>query len=523
MLTIQPSFLQKNMAALKKDWFKIKSYSHIGLKYDFTDRAWIERYVRNPKKIEKHSFLPFIHRKLTVRKFRKEVAHDGTRSKLRKPDKKDREIFYSSHLDSHVYGYYARIISRAYEKALHAFGIQDCVTAYRSIRFSSENESRNKCNIDFANDVFIHIKDSAPRYRVAITFDIKSFFDNLNHKILKQAWRDILQSGKDLPLDHYNVFRNITKFSYIREDEIFDMFKNKILVEREPEIVKTKKIAHKKYLINQRAVAYCNNSDIINIRSSKLIKSNKYYLDSERKKILRTKGIPQGSPISAILANVYMLEFDKSVHHFLKTIGGFYRRYSDDMIVVCDLQHEKEVIDYFERTIDKYCLEIQKGKTQIFHFSYSSTEGRYYCFEKNVRTKKLLNNTTFEYLGFQFDGRFILLKNASLAGFYRKMKRSIARSTFYAYHNKTKSKGQFFKNRLYKRFTHLGSKRRRVYVRKDGHSNQFILSNRYDWGNYLTYTKMASRIMSENKIKNQIKRHWSIFQNLLKHAEGLAL
>jgi Reverse transcriptase (RNA-dependent DNA polymerase). len=46
------------------------------------------------------------------------------------------------------------------------------------------------------------------------------------------------------------------------------------------------------------------------------------------------KGIPQGTSISAVLANVYMIDFDKKVCALLKNLGGMYRRYSDDFIIV---------------------------------------------------------------------------------------------------------------------------------------------------------------------------------------------
>lgn len=45
-------------------------------------------------------------------------------------------------------------------------------------------------------------------------------------------------------------------------------------------------------------------------------------------------GIPQGSPISATLANVYMLEVDKLINDMIFGLGGKYMRYSDDFIII---------------------------------------------------------------------------------------------------------------------------------------------------------------------------------------------
>lgn len=505
----------------KKDWFRIKRYPHIGMQFEQKDRSWIELYVKNKTAISTHAFYPLIHRQLKVRKFRKEVCHDGTRSKLRKPSTKDREIFFANHLDSNIYSYYSELLSYKYEEILNEYGISNCVTAYRKIKQDPSNErSRNKCNIDFANDVFQYIKTNQERELVAITFDIKSFFDNLNHAYLKKKWRIVLKSGVDLPPDHYNVFRNITKFSYVEEDDLFEEFQEKIIVERKPRSFKEIKIKKKNYLRNKRAVAYCSKDNIDEIRKKGLIKSNKYLSKDGVDKELRTKGIPQGSPISANLANIYMIDFDKNANDLLVSLGGIYQRYSDDMVAICPKKYEKKVIEYFMLTIKDVHLEIQMSKTQIFHFLLDESSGRKKCFEKNPNTKRLQNNTVFEYLGFQFDGYFTLIKNASLSGYYRKMKKSFRRSHFYAYHNKTKTKGKIFKSRLYKRFTFKGAQRRRIYQRHPTNTNQFILSHRYDWGNFITYANLASNSIVDNKIAAQLKNHWKKFHILMKDIEN---
>ncbi len=504
----------------QKDWFRLKRYPHIGLQLEPKDRAWIEPYLKDKEAISKHAFYPFIHRQLKVRKFRKEICHDGTRSKHRKPTTKEREIYFSNHLDSNVFSYYSEILSNAYEREISDLGISNSITAYRKIKLNPEKDkSRNKCNVDFAHDVFQFIKANKEKNLVAITFDIKSFFDNLDHKLLKKYWKRIIKSGVDLPEDHYNVFRNITKFSYIEEDDLFDNFKNQIIVERKPKSFKEIKIKKKNYLRNKRAVAYCSKDNIEDIRNLGLIKSNKRIKENEDFK-LSTKGIPQGSPISATLANVYLLDFDKQAHEMLKKIGGVYQRYSDDMVAICPIEFEQEIITHFLSSILTYKLEIQKSKTQVFHFIYDNETERYYCFEKNLNTNKLQNNTLFEYLGFQFDGHHTLIKNSSISNYYRKMKRTFARSRFYTVHNKTATKGQVFKTRLYKKFTFVGAERRRIYQRHPSKSDLFILSHKYDWGNFITYAKLAEKTIIDNKIGGQMKRHWRKFHELMKKIEG---
>ncbi|OAB33137.1 hypothetical protein PMSD_15605 [Paenibacillus macquariensis subsp. defensor] len=45
-------------------------------------------------------------------------------------------------------------------------------------------------------------------------------------------------------------------------------------------------------------------------------------------------GVPQGSAISAVLSNIYMLDFDKIVNDNVTEKNGLYMRYSDDFIVI---------------------------------------------------------------------------------------------------------------------------------------------------------------------------------------------
>ena len=510
------SIIQKELK--NKDWFKLKRYPHIGLQLELKDRKWIEPYVKDKNAIASHAFYPFIHRQLKVRKFRKEICHDGTRSSLRKPAFKKRDVFFSNHIDSNIYSYYSELLSIEYEKTIRELEISKCVTAYRKIKLHPHKEkSRYKCNVDFANDVFQFIKFNKGKDLVAITFDIKSFFDNLDHQLLKKNWKRIINSGIDLPPNHYNVFRNITKFSYIEEKSLFNLYKNRIIVVRKPKNFKEITVKKKNYLRNKKAVAYCSKENIDEIRRLKLIKANKY-LDEERKE-LRIKGIPQGSPISAILANIYMIDFDTKAGKLLNGIDGVYQRYSDDMIAICPIEYEEKIIEHFLTLVKDLKLEIQISKTQVFHFPFDQKTNRHYCFEKNSNTKKLQNNTLFEYLGFQFDGFNTLIKSSSVANYYRKMNRSFARSRFYTFHNKAITKGQIFKTRLYKKFTHVGSNRRRIYQRHPYKTNVFFKSYKYDWGNFISYANLAKKTIPDNKIGGQLKRHWRKFHELMNKIE----
>jgi len=129
----------------EKDWFKIKRYPHIGMPLNASDRfKWIESYVTTPEKIAKHSFLPFIHKTSKVKKFRKEysvktgsvILNTKVGNKiLRNGSIKKRELYYASHLDSLIFGYYAKLLSDNYERKIkeNEYNLDEVVNAYRSV------------------------------------------------------------------------------------------------------------------------------------------------------------------------------------------------------------------------------------------------------------------------------------------------------------------------------------------------------------------------------------------------------
>jgi len=80
------------------------------------------------------------------------------------------------------------------------------------------------------------------------------------------------------------------------------------------------------------------------------------------------RGIPQDSPISDLIANVYMHDFDIKMNDYVLARGGYYARYSDDIVVLIDESLLKEAYDFMKTLINEDKIEINDKKTDAFTF-----------------------------------------------------------------------------------------------------------------------------------------------------------
>lgn len=498
-------------------WFKLKRYPHIGRPLMMKDYPWVMDYVNNPLNIIKHSFLPFILKTIVKRKYRSNksivnINPSGKKSR-KKSDPKFRPILYASHIDSIIYSKYNHDLVTAYESYLEHAPYNYAIVAYRKIPIELGSKN-NKCNIDFAKSAFEFIQSNQDKKLSIIVADVTEFFENLDHNYLKQQWARILGETL-LPKDHYNVYKSLTRIRYVKAVDLFNAYRNKILIKSgvpnhsKKTKIKNKTIKSIKFLKEKNAVAYCekkeffrNNLDLIHCKKS-------------------NKGIPQGSPISATLANIYMLDFDIDIFNRVNTINGFYQRYSDDMIIVCEQQFEDEVIELIRDKIKNLVnLEIKPDKTKLYRFE--NINGIFKGFEVDEISKIPNFNKTLEYLGFSYDGLRVLIKASGFSKFYRTMKSSIKRATSFAINSKNPDKS-LFKSRLYKRFTYQGSKRKMIFRPSKFDKNKYEKSKKYYWGNYLSYSNKANDTMLSINIhpliKNQTRKFWSKFHKLVSSSE----
>lgn len=376
------------------DWFKQRGYRH----FDLPVCEAFANKVMNPAFVSEHSFVPLIHYTKTETRYKK-CPTTGSRTITTK----ERPIKYASHRDACVLSFYAHRMNSILEAHYTQTGLNDCVLAYRAI---------GRGNYDFAAEVFTFAKANAPVSILA--FDVSGFFDNLDHNLLKDRLRAIL-GVKTLPDDWYRVFRNITAFHYADMEELraHPVFGDRLKETRRDRIASVEEL-------KRAGIKFHPNPELA---------------------AGRKRGIPQGTPISAAASNLYMMDFDAAAKSYCDSIGALYRRYSDDILVICSPQHEKAAEAQIIDLIKKERLEISVAKTERTLFSGAGI---------------VTNPRAAQYLGFRLHGTGAAIRESSLARQWRKMRRAIRRTKKIADREMAAGKASaVYTKRLFRRFTHL--------------------------------------------------------------------
>lgn len=401
----------------------------------------------------------------------------------------------------------------AYEEYLRDKPFGKVAVAYRKIPLE-KGRSGNKCNIEFAFEAFEFIEQNKDRDLSIIVADVTAFFDNLNHRMLHSNWKQILNVD-NLPKDHYAVYKNLISKRYVNENELFKRFKHKLLIERfkphdtSQTELKRKHVSKIYNMRHEKVVAFCTTDEFFS-EGTDLIRIDKPVGNRARQVngLEELKGIPQGTPISATLANIYMLDFDENVYLAVtdSSKNAYYQRYSDDLIIVCERKDERYFYELMQREIEiKARLNIQPEKTKVYRYKTDNESN----FKGGiVEDGKVNPNKQLEYLGFTYDGEKVRVKAAGFSKFYRNMKRSFRRGVHFAKKAHIPS-DSLFETRLYKRFTHKGSQRRLRWLPDPESPTGFSRSTQYDWGNFISYLNKANEVMKDINGDDTIVRQYS--------------
>lgn len=442
MLHIAPFVL--NMVNFSN--YTSKSYKHIDKKISFDK---VKNYAITPSSVARHSFLPFIHYQAISDKYNQQSSN----IKNRPIKRKERSIYYSGHLDSYIYRYYSDTLNKFYNQYAKDIGIDGNSVAYRT-------NAPHRSSINFSAEVFAFL--SSISSGIILVGDFTSFFDNLDHHLLKIRLQKVLEVPRLSP-DWYNVFKSLTKFGYIERDEL----------EKIPEEIVQNGKGHHSYF-----------KTISDFRAFQ-----KYYKTKYNKEKF---GIPQGSALSGVLANVYSIDFDRDMSNLAKMYNGLYKRYSDDFILILSTS-EDGLVEKLKKDIANLAhqnkIKLQQDKTRFF-------------FKKEQVILKEDGDTRahIDFLGFTFDGFNVRMRERSIYKFYRNARKLILLSK--KLQKKMKLKKLPNRHKIYSLYTDFGK------------------SMKYP-SNFISYAKRSQKIFDEispatnNLMMEQLKNRKKIVEKAL--------
>ena len=355
--------------------------------------------VNDPEAVAHHAFMPFLQDEKKPKKFRSK-------------ERKTRSLRSAARRDAVIYAAYRIRLAKYYEEELERNQLNASVLAYRKI--PKTNGDGGKSNIEHAYEAVREIQQRGDC--VAIKLDISKFFENIDHGILKKRWCQVL--GVDaLPKDHWQVYRAITRYSWVQRDEVYERLD--IMREHEFRDGSSVRVPDRRKVDIQLCTGTVFREKIAGkgIGFTSLIKVNR-----------ETHGIPQGSPISDVLANLYLLDFDLELSKFARDRGGSYRRYSDDILLILPGGSEigESARDYVIDAIPRFGkkLKIQPQKTSLIVYENTGQRQRAYDVDEPARYDGL------EYLGFRFDGYRLWLRQSTVSGYRRKVIKLLKHAAF---------------------------------------------------------------------------------------------
>lgn len=409
---------------------KDRSYLHFDLPLRDTER---ENFAVSERDILGNSFWPLIGYTAEERRARKDVNGQLVFSK------KERPIKFGSHRDAAILEYYGKSLSIDFEDFLGASAFSTSILAYRS---------KIGNNIDHSKSIFDEIKMRGNC--TAIAMDIKGFFDNIDHATLQRGIIKVRKVSRLEDVD-FKIFSRMTRFEWVESDDLESRL-------------------GKRYGRFGRICYPRDFRDLVRGLKPSAVNRNQ-----------QAFGIPQGTPISGLYANISMFEFDDAATKFAASLGGSYRRYSDDIAFVIPSGIDPQnFVSSVTDMVEHANLKVSANKTEISQFCRTPSD--------------FFADRPFQYLGFTYDGRKTLIRQSSLNRYYSKMSRGV-RSKIRAARHKKVARDEIYMRELFRRYTHFGQNK-----------------------NFPRYAYRAAAVHGAPEIRAQLRRHMIIFQKIVSNA-----
>ena len=401
---------------------KERRYRHFDLPLTEAQRAQTIDFGREGRP---RRFLPMLGFTEVSRRVGRKVDKSLDRKKP-----KERPIRFAGHADAAYLEGYAAYLSPAYERALAADGTASAVLAYRR---------GGGTNIHHAKALFDEIRVRGECSVFAM--DISGFFDCLDHILLRDEIAGLIGASR-LDGHHGTVWKNVTRYSWVETDDL-------------------------DALLGRRRNGKGRVSSPEDFEK---------HVRGRKDGLIRTHdqpfGIPQGTPVSGLYANIYMRSFDREMVEVAAQLGGSYRRYSDDIAVVLPLGAKaRHVVPVVEKMLADHGLAMSVAKTETADF----------------RGGRLVSDRPIQYLGFTFDGEQTLIRPSSLDAYRAKMEDGIHAKIVAASQKRVPS-FEVYKREALSRYTHLGKRR-----------------------NFLRYAYEAAEVMDAPEIRAQVRPHMTWF------------
>ena len=394
----------------KPAWFKPRHYKHFDVPIG---SDWATGLT--PEQVTAHSWSPLLHWIKETPRYR---LNDQGEMELKV---KPRDIMHASHRDACILAKYSHELTGKLDAWYAANGLNESVIAYRSL---------GKSNYHFAAIAQAYVRE---HHSVeAMCFDVTGFFDNIDHKRLKQRLKCLL-GVNELPDDWHRVLRAVTRYNHVRKS---DLKAHPVFGER----------------MKQRGA----DRPLATVKELKAA-------DIAMRPNPHTYGVPQGTPISASLSNLFLVGFDLTMKALADQHGALYQRYSDDILIICEPDQTDSFAAAVADALTSEALNLHGDKTVRLRFTGDERDN-------------------FQYLGYQLGLGQALIRPGSLSRQWRSTKRAIRRSERKA-ENLAQSgqKDKIYTSKLRGRLTHVGLR------------------------NFLAYADRSSDELQSKAIKRQVK------------------